>query len=591
LVFGAAAIACGSDSDGEPPFAPAADSGPGDGRAHDARADASADGAVVDVDASADGAAVDAHDATIVDAEAGLAEEGGQSDASDAASRVDAWSDAADAFDAADASDASDALRDADSSDVGAPLGDVCTPVEWAALASPLVVVRLYGPSEPWYVIADQNGQCRRVLHADQLVVSPDGRRVAYRSTSTQALWLVSSRTIDTPEMLLPSGGALGSFSPDGAWIDFEQLIPQDAGSPIPDRYVAKSDAIATRRLIAHGLLELAWSPDSKQLAFRANDAHYKEVRFDCPDRDCARATPVIPPSGVVGLTWSPDSSRVAAVTATTRGEQLVVINAATASPLQITHDADPDQVLSGHVWSPAGDKLAFARVSIPPAGAPWRNRDIVVVCADGSCRHPLASPLGQGRQGAFAWGPNGARMAFVSQTVNGEPHHVFAACPDGSCSTDLGEATELLWSKGGPYLYVLKQGGRTSPNDAILALCPDGSCSHRLGSTMRFSDGSDRKLSHGPGGLAFKGNDSALYATFGTAAALLLTPNGEYVRSFEWTVDDRAIAYEAYDVNGTPQSVQVVCVDGSCRSTILTQSSTGARSMELVATLRPPSP
>src|SRR5207244_9275544 len=105
---------------------------------------------------------------------------------------------------------------------------------------------------------------------------------------------------------------------------------------------------------------------------------------------------------------WSPDSSHVAAATLVS-GQQLLVVDARTATVTQVTHDADPDQRIFDLQWSPSSNQILFQRETIP-LGGPWTNDDIVVACADGSCLHPLARQLSpaQGQVGQASWASDG---------------------------------------------------------------------------------------------------------------------------------------------------------------------------------------
>jgi Tol biopolymer transport system component len=480
-----------------------------------------------------------------------------------------------------------------EAADASSSLSDACTDQEWAAVTSPLVVVRYtdryqedaFDPSSLFFVLADLHGRCRRRVVGVDVTLSPDGTRLAFQTVDGR-LWVATPRTISAPVPIPAPRASSTNFSPDGRWLIFESQEQEEGGSPTRAVYVVDADAPVTLKRLP-GAVEsswVSWSPSSKQYVYTDG----RRILVDCPDRDCSRATPQLP-SGVNSFfVWAPDSSQVAAAThpSTAGGAQLFVVDAASGAVTQVTHDPDPDQNIFDFQWSPSGNKLVFFRVTIPFSG-PWSNRDIVVVCADGSCRRSLTSqmPPGPGDVDSPSWAPDGTRVAFRWQAQNGTPLHVLTVCPDGSCATDLGEASNPIWSKGGPLLYAQTAAGGVLTG-RLVAFCPDGSCSHDLGAAMGYEP-TVVGLSHGPGGLAFHDNDEALFVAFGPTTATRVSRDGEAAGFARWSFDDRTIVYKSY----SSYSIEAACADGSCHSTVLGPPPPGNAYEEMVGLLLAPAP
>src|SRR5437867_3671497 len=85
--------------------------------------------------------------------------------------------------DVADPRDENGAEPDAaddSASEGGSPLGDACSDSEWRALTVPLAVVRVDSATSRRHVVIDVDGRCRRWVDATDVLLSPEGRTLAY---------------------------------------------------------------------------------------------------------------------------------------------------------------------------------------------------------------------------------------------------------------------------------------------------------------------------------------------------------------------------------------------------------------------------
>jgi Tol biopolymer transport system component len=123
--------------------------------------------------------------------------------------------------------------------------------------------------------------------------ISPDGKRVVYEVSRTnwednafeRDLWIADTAT-DEGHRLTASkiSSTNAAWSPDGKWIAFLSDRPgQISGSPEGKKqiYVISADGGEARQLtkVETGVNIFAWSPDSKKLAFTAEDPESKATK------------------------------------------------------------------------------------------------------------------------------------------------------------------------------------------------------------------------------------------------------------------------------------------------------------------------
>jgi Tol biopolymer transport system component len=113
----------------------------------------------------------------------------------------------------------------------------------------------------------------------------------------------------------------------------------------------------------------LAWSPDGRRIAFKANG------RIDVIDVDDGTRWPLITGESPGSPAWSPDGTRIAFNRFTGSSREIFVMDVAGGEPVNVTNSPGTD---AAPAWSPDGRKIAF-----------WSHRDgnseIYVMNADGS--------------------------------------------------------------------------------------------------------------------------------------------------------------------------------------------------------------
>src|SRR5271154_6570296 len=123
--------------------------------------------------------------------------------------------------------------------------------------------------------------------------ISPDGKRVVYEVSRTnwednafeRDLWIVDTATGEGHQLTASKKSSTNAaWSPDGKWIAFLSDRPgQISGSPEGKKqiYVIAADGGEARQLtkVETGVNNLAWSPDSKRVAFSAEDPEPKAMK------------------------------------------------------------------------------------------------------------------------------------------------------------------------------------------------------------------------------------------------------------------------------------------------------------------------
>src|SRR5580700_7232172 len=123
--------------------------------------------------------------------------------------------------------------------------------------------------------------------------ISPDGKRVVYEVSRTnwednafeRDLWIVDTATGEGHQLTASKKSSTNAaWSPDGKWIAFLSDRPgQISGTPVDKKqiYVIAADGGEARQLTKteKGVTNFAWSPDSKRMAFSAEDPEPKGMK------------------------------------------------------------------------------------------------------------------------------------------------------------------------------------------------------------------------------------------------------------------------------------------------------------------------
>lgn len=198
----------------------------------------------------------------------------------------------------------------------------------------------------------------------------------------------------------------------------------------------------------AQGMLEPAWSPDGKKVAFVSYRTGTSQIWLMQADgsqlTNLTRTT-----SYERNPAWSPDGTRIAFTSNRTGNWDVWVMQSDGSRPENLTnhpaYDADP-------AWSPDGRSLLFAS-SRSGAFRVWQ------MAADGSQPRDL---LGRDLVGHVypAWSPNGKQFLFANRSDRGGIQ-LFVASENGSAIEQLTDQGQICswaaWSPDGRYIAYVR--------------------------------------------------------------------------------------------------------------------------------------
>lgn len=271
------------------------------------------------------------------------------------------------------------------------------------------------------------------------VALSPEGERVAYELAVPEGEWwrveLWVAEVDGSGRRRLASGGS-PAWSQDGRWLAY--AARDDVGRQV---WIVDADGANPRRLTeaAGGVLEWAWSPDARALAYVAPDPATLE----------ALQGPRLYAEGG-------------------RRQALFVIPAAGGVALQLTHErsvhASPFGGGGSFAWSPDGGHLAFALQSGTGIEAAY-DADLYRVPARGGAVQALVERPGLDVRPV--WSPDGRRIAFATSFGARDRFatHGLAVVPvSGGVIDEVGRAIEAafldapqrhVWTPEGDALLV----------------------------------------------------------------------------------------------------------------------------------------
>jgi Tol biopolymer transport system component len=277
--------------------------------------------------------------------------------------------------------------------------------------------------------------------------ISPDGKRVVYEVSRTnwednafeRDLWIVDTATGEGHQLTASRKSSTNAaWSPDGKWIAFLSDRPgQISGTPEGKKqiYVIAADGGEARQLtkVETGVNILAWSPDSKRLAFSAEDPEPKAMKdrkekygdydvvhadynmvhlwtLDIPTSETAAISEPMrltkgPAFSVGEFTWSPDGTRIAfsaqrdpdLISSETADIYVVTVNDDKVK--KIVDTPGPDR---NPQWSPDGKQIAY-ETSAASKYFFYTNMKIAVVGTDGGTPRVLTDAFDED-PGLIAW-------------------------------------------------------------------------------------------------------------------------------------------------------------------------------------------
>ena len=246
--------------------------------------------------------------------------------------------------------------------------------------------------------------------------ISPDGKRVVYEVSRTnwednafeRDLWIADTSAGDGHQLTASKKSSTNAaWSPDGKWIAFLSDRPgQISGTPEGKKqvYVISADGGEARQLtkVETGVNDFAWSPDSKRLAFAAEDPESKAMKdrkakygeYDVVHADYSMAhlwTLELPASESETL---PEPKRLTEGTAFSVGD---------------------------FAWSPDGTRIAFSAQRDPDLISS-ETADIYVVGAGGGKVNKIVSTPGPDTNPQ--WSPDGKQIAY--ETAGGSKYFFY---------------------------------------------------------------------------------------------------------------------------------------------------------------------
>ena len=241
-------------------------------------------------------------------------------------------------------------------------------------------------------------------------------------------------------------------------------------GSDSTDIYVIDEDGTHETRLTRTVPSEVypGWSPDGEKIAFVRNSTELCVMNADGSGlRRLGGATyegaSLSPP------VWSPDGQKIAFRTIGTSSEHyydaLYVVNADGTKQTRLTTsyaNSEYEIRLGQPTWSPTGNKIAFARFTLPPTDSSAESVSSVadesglyLINADGTGQRTLMSIRSQAEP---LWSPDGEKIALYENAA------INVINTDGSGRKELTGDTEeppvYAWSPDGQRLAFINSSG-----------------------------------------------------------------------------------------------------------------------------------
>lgn len=290
--------------------------------------------------------------------------------------------------------------------------------------------------------------------------ISPDGRRVVYEVSRTnwednafeRDLWIVDTTTGESHQLTASKkSSSSADWSPDGKWIAFLSDRPgQISGTPEgkDQVYVISAEGGEARQLTKSetGVNIFSWAPDSKRLAFSAEDPESKAMKdrkekygeFQVVHSDYTMAnlwTIDLPGEEAESLPepkrltqgdsfsvgefeWSPDGSRIAFTAQrdpdliSQETADIYVVSVDDGKVKKIVDTPGPDR---GPRWSPDGKQIAY-ETSDGSKYFFYTNMKIAVVDADGGKPRVVSNAFDED-PGLISWGADGIYFAAEQKT------------------------------------------------------------------------------------------------------------------------------------------------------------------------------
>jgi len=319
-----------------------------------------------------------------------------------------------------------------------------------AALAITAVCVFLSGASAQQWKVDSVFDALSSVHEFQQVAISPDGKSVAWveasRSeggspTANAAIYVAEVATPQSrPQRITAGQGEPAeehgiAWSPDSRHLAFLSNAQTPAQSQL---YVADANGGGVRKLtnLTGALDEPGWSPDGKSVAL---------LFIENAPRVPGPMEPMTPPAGVIG--------------AKIFEQRLAVVGVASGDVRQLT---PPDMYVYEYDWSPGSDRFVVTAAHGAGDGQ-WYVAGLYTVAAASGDTKLLYKPKGQ-----FAiprWSPDGKQVAFIGGLMSDEGSiggDIFVLPASGGDPRNLtpnikASPSWLSWLPGGEDILLLE--------------------------------------------------------------------------------------------------------------------------------------
>ena len=146
-----------------------------------------------------------------------------------------------------------------------------------------------------------QVSDSRRIVNLEQPAIAPDGRRVAYiaitpdyaRGTYVHDLWIADVSTGKLALIIHGHDVAIPRWSPDGTTLGFLMRPTDNAHYQLAIRVANTTAQVVTHAV--NDLVDFAWRPDGRAIAFAAYDKASSSDYFTPGDNDYTQTVPTPP--------------------------------------------------------------------------------------------------------------------------------------------------------------------------------------------------------------------------------------------------------------------------------------------------------